>query len=119
MVGVGWSLIRPILTMRVLMVVFGKLSKMPPCGAPYHLLVHCGILPWQFLSTALAGCGNSLLSNSNLNSKVYFPRIVVPVSNVISSNVDFLIFKGRTTNAESGSIAGDNSPSMKRRASFQ
>jgi lipopolysaccharide transport system permease protein len=91
LVGVGWSIIRPVLTMLVLTVVFGKLSKMPSGGVPYPLLVLCGMLPWQFFSTALAECGNSLVSNSNLISKVYFPRIVVPVSSVIASFVDFLI----------------------------
>ncbi len=94
LVGVAWSLIRPILTMLVLTVVFGKLGKMPSGGAPYPLLVLCGMLPWQFFSAALAECGNSLVSNSNLISKVYFPRIVVPVSSIISSFVDFLISAG-------------------------
>lgn len=90
-VGVGWSLIRPILTMLVLTVVFGKLGKMPSGGRPYPLLVLCGMLPWQFFSMAIAESGNSLIANSNLISKVYFPRIVVPVSCVITSFVDFLI----------------------------
>jgi lipopolysaccharide transport system permease protein len=90
-VGVGWSLIRPLLTMIVLTVVFGKLSKMPSGGPPYPLLVFCGILPWQFFSTAMAESGNSLVMNSNLISKVYFPRLVITVSSVITSFVDFLI----------------------------
>ena len=90
-VGVGWSLIRPLLTMLVLTVVFGKLGKMPSGGRPYPLLVLCGMLPWQFFSTALSESGNSLVSNSSLISKVYFPRVVVTVSSVITSFVDFLI----------------------------
>jgi lipopolysaccharide transport system permease protein len=90
-VGVGWSLIRPLLTMVVLTVVFGKLGKMPSGGRPYPLLVFCGMLPWQFFSTAIGESGNSLVANSNLISKVYFPRIVVTVSSVITSFVDFLI----------------------------
>ena len=90
-VGVGWSLIRPLLTMIVLTVVFGKLGKMPSGGVPYPLLVFCGMLPWQFFSTAMAESGNSLVSNSNLISKVYFPRLVIIVSSVITSFVDFLI----------------------------
>src|SRR5271163_2954669 len=90
-VGVGWSLIRPILTMLVLTVVFGKLGKMPSGGVPYALLVVCGMLPWQFFSTAMAESGNSLVNNSNLISKVYFPRLVVPAGSVITSFVDFLI----------------------------
>ncbi len=90
-VGVGWSLIRPLLTMIVLTVVFGKLGKMPSGGLPYPLLVLCGMLPWQFFSTAMAESGNSLVMNSNMISKVYFPRLVIAVSSVITSFVDFLI----------------------------
>jgi lipopolysaccharide transport system permease protein len=90
-VGVGWSLIRPLLTMIVLTVVFGKLGKMPSGGVPYPLLVLCGMLPWQFFSTAMSESGNSLVMNSNLISKVYFPRLVIVVSSVITSFVDFLI----------------------------
>lgn len=90
-VGVAWSLIRPFLTMLVLTLVFGKFGKMPSGGVPYPILVFCGMLPWQFFSTALSESGNSLVSNSNLISKVYFPRLVVPASSVITSFVDFLI----------------------------
>jgi len=90
-VGVAWSLIRPLLTMFVLTVVFGKLGKMPSAGVPYPLLVFCGMLPWQFFANALAESGNSLVANSNLISKVYFPRLVVPASSVITSFVDFII----------------------------
>jgi lipopolysaccharide transport system permease protein len=90
-VGVGWSLIRPLLTMVVLTVVFGKLGKMPSKGQPYPLLVFCGMLPWQFFSTAMAESGNSLVTNSDLISKVYFPRLVITVSSVITSFVDFAI----------------------------
>lgn len=90
-VGVAWSLIRPFLTMLVLTVVFGKFGKMDAGGVPYPLLVFCGMLPWQFFATALSESGNSLVTNSNLISKVYFPRLVVPASSVITSFVDFLI----------------------------
>jgi lipopolysaccharide transport system permease protein len=90
-VGVSWSLIRPLLTMVVLTFVFGKLGKMPSGGVPYPLLVLCGMLPWQFFSTAMTESGNSLVSNSALISKVYFPRLVIVVSSVITSFVDFMI----------------------------
>jgi lipopolysaccharide transport system permease protein len=93
-VGVVWSLIRPFLTMVVLTLVFGKFGKMPSGGVPYGILVFCGMLPWQFFSTALSESGNSLVTNSNLISKVYFPRLVVPASSVITSFVDFLISAG-------------------------
>jgi lipopolysaccharide transport system permease protein len=90
-VGVAWSLIRPLITMLVLTVVFGKLGKMPSGGVPYPILVFCGMLPWQFFSTALSESGNSLINNSALISKVYFPRLIVPASSVITSFVDFII----------------------------
>jgi len=90
-VGVAWSLIRPLLTMLILAIIFGTFGKMPSGGVPYPLMVFCGMLPWQLFSTALTECGNSLVGNSNLISKVYFPRLVVPASSVIVSFVDFLI----------------------------
>jgi lipopolysaccharide transport system permease protein len=90
-VGVAWSVIRPLLTMLVLTLVFGKLGKLPSGGTPYPLLVFCGLLPWTFFATALAESGNSLVANSNLISKVYFPRLIIPASSVIASLVDFLI----------------------------
>lgn len=90
-VGVAWSVVRPVLTMLVLTVVFGKFGKMPSGGVPYPLLVFCAMLPWQFFSNALSESGNSLVANSNLISKVYFPRLVIPASSVITSFVDFVI----------------------------
>jgi lipopolysaccharide transport system permease protein len=90
-VGVSWSLIRPLLTMLILTAVFGKLGKMPSGGSPYPLLVLCGMLPWNFFSTAIADSGNSLVMNSSLISKIYFPRLIMAVSSVITSFVDFLI----------------------------
>jgi lipopolysaccharide transport system permease protein len=90
-VGLAWSLIRPFLTMLVLTFVFGKLGKMPSGGVPYPLLVFCGLLPWQFFSNALSESGNSLVANANLISKVYFPRLIIPASNVVTSFADFLI----------------------------
>lgn len=93
-VGVSWSLIRPLLTMIVLTFVFGKLGRMPSGGSPYPLLVFCGMLPWQFISTAISESGNSLVSNTSLISKVYFPRLIITASSVIASLVDFLISAG-------------------------
>lgn len=91
-IGVTWALIRPFLTMVVFTVVFGRLANLPSEGdAPYPILVFAAMLPWQFFANALAECSNSLIQNSNLISKVYFPRLVVPTSAVIVSFVDFLI----------------------------
>ena len=90
-IGVAWALIRPVLTMIVFTVVFGKLAKLPSGGVPYPILVFSAMLPWQFFANALSECSNSLITNANLISKVYFPRLVVPTSAVIVSFVDFLI----------------------------
>lgn len=90
-IGVAWAVIRPLLTMLILTFIFGKLAKMNSGGVPYPILVFCGMLPWQFFATAFAESGNSLVSNSGMISKVYFPRLVVPASSVITSFVDFLI----------------------------
>src|SRR5580658_360707 len=89
-VGVAWSLIRPFLTMLILTLVM-KVGKLPTGGAPAPLFVFCAMLPWQFFSTAMSECGSSLVNNSNLVSKIYFPRLVVPAGSVIVSFVDFLV----------------------------
>ena len=91
-IGIVWALIRPVSTMIVLTVVFNKVAKLSAPGAvPYVLLVFGGMLPWQFFSSALSESSNSLISNANLISKVYFPRLIVPAGSVITSLVDFLI----------------------------
>jgi lipopolysaccharide transport system permease protein len=90
-IGIAWALIRPFLTMVVFTVVFGQLAKLPSEGVPYPILVFSAMLPWQFFANALAECSISLLANSNMISKVYFPRMIVPASAVIVSFVDFLI----------------------------
>lgn len=89
-IGIFWALIRPFLTMVVFTIVFGNLAKLPS-SAPYPILVFAAMLPWQFFSNALTECSNSLINNANLVSKVYFPRLIVPISSVIVSFVDFLI----------------------------
>ena len=94
-IGIAWALIRPFLTMLVFTFVFNKVAKLSAPGAvPYALLVFAGMLPWQFFSTALSESSNSLISNANLISKVYFPRLIVPAGSVITSFVDFLIMLG-------------------------
>jgi lipopolysaccharide transport system permease protein len=94
MVGVAWAVIRPLLTVIITSVIFGRMGKFDSGGVPYALMVWCGMLPWQFFATALAESGNSLVTNSNLISKIYFPRLIVPASSVITSFVDFLISSG-------------------------
>jgi len=90
-VGILWALLRPLLTMIVLVVVFGKLAKLPSGNVPYPVLVFAALLPWQFFASAFTESGNSLISNANLLSKVYFPRLVVPASAIIVSFVDFVV----------------------------
>ena len=87
--GSAWALIRPFLTMVVLTVVFGRLAGMPSGGVPYPILVFCGILPWQLFSTAISASGDSLVANTSLITKVYFPRMAIPASSIGTSLVDF------------------------------
>jgi lipopolysaccharide transport system permease protein len=91
-IGVAWALIRPLLTMVIFTVVFGRLAKLPSDGsAPYALLVLAGMLPWTLFSTALNEAATSITTNVNLISKVYFPRLIVPTAAVIVALVDMLI----------------------------
>ena len=90
-IGVLWAVLRPLLTMVIFTVVFGRLAKMPSDGLPYPVFVYVAMLPWQFFASALAEASNSLISNSNMISKIYFPRLVIPASSVIVCFVDFLI----------------------------
>lgn len=91
-IGVLWAFLRPFLTMVVFTVVFGRLAGLPSeAGAPYALLVFAGLLPWSLFSTSLADAGNSLIGNSNLIGKVYFPRIIIPAAAIVTSLVDFAI----------------------------
>lgn len=90
-VGIAWSVLRPLLTMLVFTVVFGKIAKLPSNGVPYPIMVYAAMLPWQFFSNALAESSNSLIDNANLLTKVYFPRLIVPASSVIVCLVDFFI----------------------------
>ena len=90
-IGLAWAWLRPFLTMVVFTLVFGRLAKLPSESAPYPIMVFAGLLPWQFFATALADAGSSLITNANMISKVYFPRIIVPASSVVVSFVDFII----------------------------
>lgn len=90
-IGIAWSVLRPLATMVVFTLVFGTFAGLPSQGAPYPVMVFAAMLPWQFFATALAECSNSLVVNSNLLSKVYFPRLIVPSSAIIVCVVDFVI----------------------------
>ncbi len=90
-IGAAWAVIRPLATMIVLSVVFGRLAGMPSGNVPYPILVFAGILPWQFFAAALGDATMSLVANAGLISKVYFPRLILPASAVIVAFVDFLV----------------------------
>ena len=89
-IGVMWALLRPLLTIAVFTVIFGKMAKFP-APIPYPVFVCAGVLPWQFFATAMAEASNSLVINANMLSKIYFPRLIVPASAVIVAFVDLLI----------------------------
>jgi len=93
-IGVTWAIIRPFLAMVIFTVVFGRIAKMPSSGVPYPILVFAAMLPWQFFSNSLSQASDSLVLNSNLISKVYFPRLIIPAGAVITSLVDLLISAG-------------------------
>lgn len=91
LLGAAWAVVRPFLTMVVFTVLFGKLASLPSDGLPYPVLVFTALLPWQLFASSFAESGNSLVNNSNLISKVYFPRLVIPASTLVVSLVDFAI----------------------------
>jgi lipopolysaccharide transport system permease protein len=94
-IGVVWSILRPLLTMMIFTFVFGQVAKFSaPPGVKYSMLVFAGLLPWQFFAAGLTEASNSLVGNERLISKVYFPRMIIPAASVITSLVDFLISLG-------------------------
>lgn len=89
-IGIAWSVLRPFLTMLVF-TLFGMLAKLPSEGVPYPLLTLAALLPWQFFANALTESSGSLITNANMITKIYFPRLVIPTSAVVVSFIDFLI----------------------------
>jgi len=91
-IGIGWAILRPFLTMVVFTIIFGRMAKLPSDGnAPYALMVFAAMLPWYLFSNSLSEASNSLISNASLISKVYFPRLIVPTATVVTGFADFLI----------------------------
>jgi len=91
-VGLAWAFIRPFMTMIVFTVVFGKIAKLPSEGAaPYAVMVFAGLLPWTLFASILSDASTSVVGNSNLISKVYFPRLIIPLSTVLVALIDFLV----------------------------
>ena len=92
MIGILWALLRPLLTMVVFTVIFGRIAKLPSDGtAPYALMVFAAMLPWTLFSNALSEASNSLVNNANLIGKVYFPRLIIPTATLVTAFIDFLI----------------------------
>lgn len=94
LLGAAWAILRPLLTMAIFTVVFGRLAGMPSDGYPYAVFVYAGLLPWTFFATALAASGASLVGSSALVSKVYFPRLIIPLSSIGAALVDLLVSTG-------------------------
>jgi len=88
-IGVAWALLRPLLILAALTLAFGVVAKLPSDGVPYLLLVAAAILPWQFFASSLTEAGGSLVQNASMVTKVYFPRMVVPIGAILVCLVDF------------------------------
>ncbi|MGE0641500.1 MAG: ABC transporter permease [Thermoanaerobaculia bacterium] len=92
--GASWAILRPLLTMLIFTVVFGRFAKIPSDGIPYSIFVFAGLMPWTYFASAVASSGASLVGSANLVSKVYFPRLIVPLSAIGASLVDLLVSAG-------------------------
>jgi len=91
-IGVVWAILKPLLTMAVFTVIFGRVARLPSDGgAPYALLVFAAMLPWTLFATSLSDASTSLIGNANLISKVYFPRLIVPAATIVTAFADFLV----------------------------
>jgi lipopolysaccharide transport system permease protein len=88
--GAGWAVVQPLLTMAVFSLFFGKLVKVPSDGIPYALFTYVGLVPWSFVSNGLMQASNSLVGSSNLLTKVYFPRLAIPLAAVVAGALDFV-----------------------------
>jgi len=89
--GAAWAILQPFLTMLVFSLFFGKLAKMPSDGVPYPIFVFAALVPWTFFANGLTQSSNSLVGSANLITKVYFPRLAVPVATILSGVIDFLL----------------------------
>lgn len=92
--GAAWAIIRPVTAMVIFSVVFGQLAKMPSDGYPYPVFVYAALLPWTFFSTAISTSAQSLVGSAHLVSKVYFPRLIIPLASAGSGLIDLLVSTG-------------------------
>ena len=91
LLGAAWAVLQPVLTMLIFSIIFGQLAKLPSEGIPYPIFTYTALLPWQLFAFALVNSSNSLVGSQNLVSKVYFPRLVIPIASVLPGLVDFAI----------------------------
>jgi lipopolysaccharide transport system permease protein len=89
--GAAWAIIQPVLTMLIFTVFFGRLAKIPSDGVPYPVFCYAGLVPWIFFANGLSYSANSLVENARLITKIYFPRLAVPIATVLSGTVDFML----------------------------
>jgi lipopolysaccharide transport system permease protein len=90
-IGIAWSVLQPLFTMVVFSVIFGCLAKLPSDGVPYPILIFTALLPWQFFAQSMSSSSQSIVGSASIISKVYFPRLIIPTSAVISGAIDFCI----------------------------
>lgn len=94
LIGIAWAVLRPLLQMLALTIVFGRVAGLQSPDAPYAVMVFAGILPWNFFANGLSDSSQSLLNNRNMVTKVYFPRLIIPCSSLVTGLVDFVIAAG-------------------------
>ena len=92
--GIGWAIVQPLFTVVIFTVIFGKFAKMPSDGLPYPIFAYAAIIPWTYFARSVERGGNSLVSEGNLIKKIYFPRLIIPISSTMAGLLDFLISFG-------------------------
>ena len=90
-VGIGWAIIQPVMTMIIFTIIFGKFAKLPSDGIPYPVFAFCALLPWNYFARSLGDSSDSLVGSSQLITKVYFPRLILPISKVFAGLIDLFI----------------------------
>jgi lipopolysaccharide transport system permease protein len=89
--GVGWAILQPLLTTVIFTIIFGKFAKLPSEGIPYPIYTYCALLPWNYFARSLGSSSDSIVDSSHLITKVYFPRLILPISKVFAGLIDFFI----------------------------
>src|ERR1700726_4797079 len=90
-IGAAWAILQPVMTMLVFSLFFGRLAKIPSQGLPYPIFYYCALLPWTYFATAMQAATNVVVEQQRVITKVYFPRVILPISSVVSGLLDFVI----------------------------